>query len=217
MKDDGDMNVHTRWYKKFLWLYQAPVSVFYWNMTFYLLYLALFAYVLTANFCLRPSIAEYVIISWVFTFVLEEVRQILHEPGGVREKFVTWISYLANMFDSTAFSLFIIGPAFNSLLIMVKSDRGHPRYNQKQNFMRKLLKGLAVRLINVRDQPENTCPLSLDEPEYEYVKIGHIFYCLSFFVSTLRVLTFFNLSRRLGPKIRMIVQELIQKFLKWLQ
>ena len=118
MKDDGAINVHTRWYKKFLWLYQAPVSVFYWNMTFYLLYLALFAYVLTANFCLRPSIAEYVIISWVFTFVLEEVRQILHEPGGVREKFATWISYLANMFDSTAFSLFIIGPAFNSLLIM---------------------------------------------------------------------------------------------------
>jgi len=109
MKDDGDMNVHTRWYKKFLWLYQAPVSVFWWNMTFYLLYLALFGYVLTANFCLRPSIAEYVIIAWVFTFVLEEVRQILHEPGGVREKFTTWISYLANMFDSTAFSLFIIG------------------------------------------------------------------------------------------------------------
>ena len=113
MKDDGDMNVHTRWYKKFLWLYQAPVSVFWWNMTFYLLYLALFGYVLTANFCLRPSIAEYVIIGWVFTFVLEEVRQILHEPGGVREKFTTWISYLANMFDSTAFSLFIIGPALS--------------------------------------------------------------------------------------------------------
>ena len=83
--------------------------------------------------------------------------------------------------------------------------------NRNHDFIWKLLKGLAVRLINVRDQPENTCPLSLDEPEYEYVKIGHIFYCLSFFVSTLRVLTFFNLSRRLGPKIRMIVQEMIQK------
>ena len=109
MKNDGDLSVHTRWYKKFLWLYQAPVSVFWWNMSFYILYLALFGYVLTANFCLRPSIAEYVIIAWVFTFVLEEVRQILHEPGGIREKFSNWISYLANMFDSTAFSLFIIG------------------------------------------------------------------------------------------------------------
>ena len=43
----------------------------------------------------------------------KEVMQILHEPGGVREKFTTWISYLANMFDSTAFSLFIIGPALS--------------------------------------------------------------------------------------------------------
>ena len=55
----GEHDAHTKWWKKFMWLYQAPVSVFWFNVVFYFLFLAWFAIVLVSEFCLRPTWKEY--------------------------------------------------------------------------------------------------------------------------------------------------------------
>ena len=42
-------NIHTKWYKKFMWLYQAPVTVFWINLLFYYIFLGFFAFVITGS------------------------------------------------------------------------------------------------------------------------------------------------------------------------
>ena len=70
-----------------MWLYQAPVSVFWINLLFYYIFLGFFAYVITANFCYHPAWQEYVVIVWIVSLIFEELRQVLHESGGLQVDF----------------------------------------------------------------------------------------------------------------------------------
>ncbi|KAJ6616859.1 hypothetical protein lerEdw1_015082 [Lerista edwardsae] len=67
--------VFTQW-KKF---WTAPVTVFMGNVIMYFAFLFLFAYVILVNFKPPPpegpSILEIILYFWVFTLVLEEIRQ----------------------------------------------------------------------------------------------------------------------------------------------
>jgi hypothetical protein len=103
-----DANVRkTSWWRKFLWVYQAPVAVFLYNILFFAIYLGFFANVITANFCNNPHWTEWVVITWTATLIFEEIRQILHESG--KTPVAAWWKDLYNKFDFFGYALFIIG------------------------------------------------------------------------------------------------------------
>lgn len=68
--------VFTRWKK----LWTAPVTVFMGNVIMYFAFLFLFSYVLLVDFKppppKGPSVLEVILYFWVFTLVLEEIRQV---------------------------------------------------------------------------------------------------------------------------------------------
>jgi len=68
--------VFTRWTK----FWSAPVTVFMGNVIMYFAFLFLFTYVLLLDFKPPPpegpSATELILYFWVFTLVLEEIRQV---------------------------------------------------------------------------------------------------------------------------------------------
>uniref|UniRef100_A0A8D2IVQ7 Transient receptor potential cation channel subfamily M member 5 n=1 Tax=Varanus komodoensis TaxID=61221 RepID=A0A8D2IVQ7_VARKO len=101
----------TRW-KKF-WM--APVTVFMGNVIMYFAFLFLFACVLLVYFKppppKGPSIQEIVLYFWVFTLVLEEIRQsfFTDEDTNLMKKFKLYVEDNWNKCDMVAIFLFIIG------------------------------------------------------------------------------------------------------------
>ncbi|XP_013913599.1 PREDICTED: transient receptor potential cation channel subfamily M member 5 isoform X1 [Thamnophis sirtalis] len=100
----------TRW-KKF---WTAPVTVFMGNVVMYFAFLFLFAYVLLVDFKpppKGPSIEENILYFWVFTLVLEEIRQsfFTDEDMNLIKKFKLYVEDNWNKCDMLAISLFIIG------------------------------------------------------------------------------------------------------------
>lgn len=74
--------VFTRWQK----FWAAPVTVFMGNVIMYFAFLFLFAYVLLVDFKHPPegpSILEIILYFWVFTLVLEEIRQVSSLPAHI--------------------------------------------------------------------------------------------------------------------------------------
>lgn len=70
----------TRWRK----FWGAPVTVFLGNVVMYFAFLFLFTYVLLVDFRpppQGPSGSEVTLYFWVFTLVLEEIRQVSGGPG----------------------------------------------------------------------------------------------------------------------------------------
>lgn len=70
----------TRWRK----FWGAPVTVFLGNVVMYFAFLFLFSYVLLVDFRpppQGPSGSEVTLYFWVFTLVLEEIRQVSGQHG----------------------------------------------------------------------------------------------------------------------------------------
>ncbi|XP_054825976.1 transient receptor potential cation channel subfamily M member 5 [Eublepharis macularius] len=103
--------VFTRW-KKF---WTAPVTVFMGNVIMYFAFLFLFSYVLLVDFKppppKGPSIHEVILYFWVFTLVLEEIRQsfFTDEDMNLMKKFKLYVEDNWNKCDMVAIFLFIIG------------------------------------------------------------------------------------------------------------
>lgn len=64
------------WRRKYLWTFQAPFSVFVYNIVFFFVYLFVFAAVILSRFCYDPHWLEWVLIAWTGTLVIEEARQV---------------------------------------------------------------------------------------------------------------------------------------------
>lgn len=64
------------WRRKFLWTFQAPFSVFVYNVVFFFVYLFIFASVILSRFCYNPHWLELVLIAWTGTLLIEEARQV---------------------------------------------------------------------------------------------------------------------------------------------
>ncbi|KAI4878097.1 hypothetical protein NFI96_027891 [Prochilodus magdalenae] len=100
-----------RW-KRF---WSAPVTVFLGNVIMYFAFLVLFTYVLLMDFQppppKGPSIAEIILYFWVFTLVLEEIRQsfFTDEDMNILKKFKLYVEDNWNKCDMVAISLFVIG------------------------------------------------------------------------------------------------------------
>uniref|UniRef100_A0A674I4L5 Transient receptor potential cation channel subfamily M member 5 n=1 Tax=Terrapene triunguis TaxID=2587831 RepID=A0A674I4L5_9SAUR len=101
----------TRW-KKF---WNAPVTVFMGNVIMYFAFLFLFTYVLLLDFKPPPpegpSVKEIILYFWVFTLVLEEIRQsfFTDEDMNLIKKFKLYVEDNWNKCDMVAIFLFIIG------------------------------------------------------------------------------------------------------------
>jgi hypothetical protein len=71
-----DVKCPASYLTKLLCFFNAPRTVYVYNFILYTIYQGLFGYVLTMQFCTRPFFAEWVLLGWTITLVLEEFRQI---------------------------------------------------------------------------------------------------------------------------------------------
>ncbi|XP_072527477.1 transient receptor potential cation channel subfamily M member 5 [Salminus brasiliensis] len=100
-----------RW-KRF---WSAPVTVFLGNVIMYFAFLVLFTYVLLMDFQPPPpngpSVAEIILYFWVFTLVLEEIRQsfFTDEDMNILKKCKLYVEDNWNKCDMVAISLFVVG------------------------------------------------------------------------------------------------------------
>ncbi|XP_004627381.1 transient receptor potential cation channel subfamily M member 5 [Octodon degus] len=100
----------TRWRK----FWGAPVTVFLGNVVMYFAFLFLFTYVLLVDFKpppQGPSGPEVTLYFWVFTLVLEEIRQgfFTDEDTHLVKKFSLYVEDNWNKCDMVAIFLFIVG------------------------------------------------------------------------------------------------------------
>ncbi|CAD7669920.1 unnamed protein product [Nyctereutes procyonoides] len=100
----------TRW--RMFW--GAPVTVFLGNVVMYFAFLFLFTYVLLVDFRpppQGPSGPEVTLYFWVFTLVLEEIRQgfFTNEDTHLVKKFTLYVEDNWNKCDMVAIFLFIVG------------------------------------------------------------------------------------------------------------
>ncbi|NXF86652.1 TRPM5 protein, partial [Eubucco bourcierii] len=108
----------TRWRK----FWSAPVTVFMGNVIMYFAFLFLFAYVLLVDFKPPPpegpSAKEIVLYFWVFTLVLEEIRQSFYtdEDSDLMKKFKLYVEDNWNKCDMVTIFLFIIGVICRQML-----------------------------------------------------------------------------------------------------
>nr|XP_057944966.1 transient receptor potential cation channel subfamily M member 5 isoform X1 [Doryrhamphus excisus] len=95
--------------------WSAPVTVFLGNVIMYFAFLFLFTYVLLLDFRppppLGPGAPEIMLYFWVFTLVLEELRQSFFsdEEMNILKKFKLYVEDNWNKCDMVAISLFVVG------------------------------------------------------------------------------------------------------------
>ncbi|XP_061671141.1 transient receptor potential cation channel subfamily M member 5 isoform X4 [Syngnathoides biaculeatus] len=95
--------------------WSAPVTVFLGNVIMYFAFLFLFTYVLLLDFLppppIGPGVPEIMLYFWVFTLVLEELRQSFFsdEEMNILKKFKLYVEDNWNKCDMVAISLFVIG------------------------------------------------------------------------------------------------------------
>ncbi|XP_054426648.1 transient receptor potential cation channel subfamily M member 5 [Pteronotus mesoamericanus] len=113
-----------RWRK----FWGAPVTVFLGNVLMYFAFLFLFTYVLLVDFRpppQGPSGPEVTLYFWVFTLVLEEIRQgfFTDEDTHLMKKFTLYVEDNWNKCDMVAIFLFIIGVACRMLPAVFEAGR----------------------------------------------------------------------------------------------
>uniref|UniRef100_A0A3Q1JIJ0 Uncharacterized protein n=1 Tax=Anabas testudineus TaxID=64144 RepID=A0A3Q1JIJ0_ANATE len=95
--------------------WSAPVTVFLGNVIMYFAFLCLFTYVLLLDFRpappFGPGAPEIMLYFWVFTLVLEELRQsfFTDEEMSILKKFKLYVEDNWNKCDMVAISLFVVG------------------------------------------------------------------------------------------------------------
>ncbi|KAK1874832.1 Transient receptor potential cation channel subfamily M member 1 [Dissostichus eleginoides] len=84
----------------------------------YLVYLALYNYIILVKMERWPSLQEWIVISYIITLGLEKVRQILmSEPGKLKQKINVWMEDYWNITDMAAIAVFLLG-----LLLRLQSE-----------------------------------------------------------------------------------------------
>jgi len=102
--------VQMPWWKKILEFYKSPAAKFWANAFSYMVFLALFSYVILVRQDKIPSISEIVLIIYVCTLLTEEIRQIIHSKSPrLGNKCKEWASHKWNILDGIAVVLFFVG------------------------------------------------------------------------------------------------------------
>ncbi|XP_075939281.1 transient receptor potential cation channel subfamily M member 1a [Anarhichas minor] len=96
--------------RKIYEFYNTPFTKFWFNTISYLVYLALYNYIILVKMERWPSLQEWIVISYIITLGLEKVRQILmSEPGKLKQKINVWLEDYWNITDLAAISVFLLG------------------------------------------------------------------------------------------------------------
>ncbi|KAG8440538.1 hypothetical protein GDO86_006327 [Hymenochirus boettgeri] len=90
--------------------YHAPIVKFWFNTLAYLGFLMLFTYVVLVKMEPLPSVQEWIIISYIFTYAIEKVREIfMSEAGKINQKVKVWFGDYFNTTDTIAMIMFFVG------------------------------------------------------------------------------------------------------------
>ncbi|XP_070175133.1 transient receptor potential cation channel subfamily M member-like 2 [Littorina saxatilis] len=96
--------------EKFHAFYTTPVVIFILNCLSYLIFLGLYSYILVVQLSSTFHFLEGILIIWVFTIFVEEMRQLVtNYAHSVRSKLVTYITDSWNMLDIITILLFTVG------------------------------------------------------------------------------------------------------------
>ena len=69
-----------RWYNNFIRFYRSPKSVFVTNLYLFLVLLIAFSWFLMFNYCDYPTKLEIVLLVWVLSMFIDEIRQFYAAP-----------------------------------------------------------------------------------------------------------------------------------------
>ncbi|XP_035564670.1 transient receptor potential cation channel subfamily M member 7 isoform X3 [Canis lupus baileyi] len=96
--------------RKFYAFYHAPIVKFWFNTLAYLGFLMLYTFVVLVQMERLPSIQEWIVIAYIFTYAIEKVREIfMSEAGKISQKIKVWFSDYFNISDTIAIISFFIG------------------------------------------------------------------------------------------------------------
>ena len=184
---------------RFYLFYSSPQVIFTTNTISFSIFLFLFGFVLLFDFNLRPSGLEWFLLFWIFTFICEEIRQIIevNVPITSKKRFSRWhhikiavgewISDTWNWVDSAGITFFLVG-YFLRFAVKEELDQCDPYvvyHNCKHN--------------------STACLIECDSAEVNTVfYYSHVIYCCSFICYSIRLLHVFQMSKNLGPKLVMI-------------
>ncbi|XP_067687429.1 transient receptor potential cation channel subfamily M member-like 2 [Haliotis asinina] len=97
-------------FKKLFLFYTAPVIIFSLNVVSYLVFLAIYSYILLINFNKDFTVLEGILIFWVFTIMVEECRQIVaNNATSIKSKLYSYFTDSWNILDIITIVLFTTG------------------------------------------------------------------------------------------------------------
>nr|XP_045013080.1 transient receptor potential cation channel subfamily M member 7 isoform X3 [Jaculus jaculus] len=111
----NEMEIHIKSKKlpitrKFYAFYHAPIVKFWFNTLAYLGFLMLYTFVVLVQMEQLPSVQEWIVIAYIFTYAIEKVREVfMSEAGKVSQKIKVWFSDYFNISDTIAIVSFFIG------------------------------------------------------------------------------------------------------------
>ncbi|XP_062874411.1 transient receptor potential cation channel subfamily M member 6 [Trichomycterus rosablanca] len=98
------------WTRKLYDFYSAPVVKFWFHTLSYLTFLALFSYTVLVRMEARPSVPEWLVITYILSTAVEKTREVLvSEPRRFSKKLKVWFSEYWNINDFVAILLFFTG------------------------------------------------------------------------------------------------------------
>uniref|UniRef100_A0A452SGY0 non-specific serine/threonine protein kinase n=1 Tax=Ursus americanus TaxID=9643 RepID=A0A452SGY0_URSAM len=96
--------------RKFYAFYHAPIVKFWFNTLAYLGFLMLYTFVVLVQMERLPSVQEWIVIAYIFTYAIEKVREIfMSEAGKISQKIKVWFSDYFNISDTIAIISFFVG------------------------------------------------------------------------------------------------------------
>ncbi|KAM7327402.1 hypothetical protein ACRRTK_013769 [Alexandromys fortis] len=96
--------------RKFYAFYHAPIVKFWFNTLAYLGFLMLYTFVVLVQMEQLPSVQEWIVIAYIFTYAIEKVREVfMSEAGKISQKIKVWFSDYFNVSDTIAIISFFIG------------------------------------------------------------------------------------------------------------
>ncbi|KAL1786308.1 transient receptor potential cation channel subfamily M member 7 isoform X1 [Sigmodon hispidus] len=111
----NEMEIHIKSKKlpitrKFYAFYHAPIVKFWFNTLAYLGFLMLYTFVVLVQMEQLPSLQEWIVIAYIFTYAIEKVREVfMSEAGKISQKIKVWFSDYFNVSDTIAIISFFIG------------------------------------------------------------------------------------------------------------